>query len=178
VIVFQTITILTAQIIFILWIDLEIQMEAHKMTKKQQKAHSQRVQTTKELLLITVGFTWMWEMIEKKTSDEDKKTRDYTLAKHICNQLGYKIKAYRPLQNNVVDMWNDVRKEINEGEHNVFLAGLAMLSVHMEVKRKNINVGLDKEIIELQELAYEFFDAESINNAADWAEEVKAALKI
>ena len=148
------------------------------MTKKQQKEHIQKVQTLKEMVLITVGFQLVWEMIETKTSEKDRQSRDYTLAKHICNQLAYRIKTYRSLQKEMIDLWDKTREQLTDGEHNPFLAGLAMLATHMEIKNKRINIGLNREIIELQDLAFEFFDSEAINKSADWAEQAKKVLKV
>jgi len=147
------------------------------MTKKQQKAHRQKTQTLKELVLVTVSFQYLWENIAK-LDEEDKKTRDYKLTAHICNQLAYRIKTYKPLHSEVIDLWQTTDIKDDNNEHNPFLAGLALLGVHMEASSKRINVGLDKEIIELQDLAYEFFKADDINKVADWAEGIKEALEL
>lgn len=148
------------------------------MSKKQQKAQQKKVKTIKELVLLTPSFQFIWEAINEKTSKEDRETRDYRLAKHICNQLAYRIKAYRSIQKETIDLWNSTKTNIVDGQHNPFLAGLSLLAAHMEVKQKNISIGLDSEIVELQELAYEFFTQDAINEAAEWAENIKKELKI
>lgn len=148
------------------------------MSKKSQKQQQQKMQTMKELVLLTVAFQFMWEQITKNTTESDRQTRDYFLSRHICDQLSYRIKAYRTLQKETIDLWNSTKSNAAEGEHNPFLAGLSMLAVHMEVKNKKINIGLNKEIVELQELCYEFFEVDAINSCADWAENIRQELKI
>jgi len=146
------------------------------MTKNQLKAHNKKLQTIKELTLLIPAFSFLWESIEK-ASDEDKNTVDYKITKHICNQLAFRIKPYRQIQQQIIDNWRNIRDEVVEAEHSVFLAGLALLGTHMEIKNKYVNVGLNNEIMELQELAYGFFEAQQINETAEWSEQIKKVLK-
>lgn len=141
------------------------------MTKKQLKRQSEKERAVKELTLLLPAFSFMWESIKEGSDEADKGTRDYFLAKQICSVMSTRLMVYRMSQKDALDRWTELTKDAPELKLSVFLCGLALLSTHLELKNKAVNIGLNNEIVELQELCFEFFDTEQINKAFEWAEE-------
>ena len=148
------------------------------MNKKQQKRYNEKVRIIKELAIIVPAFSFMHEEINKGTKGEDKNLRDYKLATQICRELAFRIKPYNSIMKGGVDMWQKINDNLEREEHNLFLMGLSLLSAHMELSNKKINIGLSNEIVEMQELCFEFFSSEQINNAADFADKIVSELKL
>ena len=133
------------------------------MNKKKLKQEKAKEQTIKELVLLLPAFQYMYRRLEDATSESDRQTKDYEIARLITRAMARRIVAYKSLQHEAIKRWNVIEKEKGDDDYNVFLLGMSLLSSHMEVKQKKISIGLDSEIMQLQDLCYEFFDAKQIN---------------
>jgi len=130
-------------------------------------------QTEKELTMLLPSFQY----IHKQIKDiEDKSSRDYELAKTIHRTLARRILMYKKLQPIAIEEWNNIESKQEPKEYNVMLLGMSLLAAHMEVSRKKIVLGLDNEIIELQDLMYSFFEVDQIDDTARYAETVREEL--
>ena len=140
------------------------------MTKKQLKRLNEKERTINELALLLPAFDFMFGAMKKGLGEDDEPSRDYMLARQICSILSARLMVYKPLQQQAIDKWNDTT-DTHDVKLNLFLCGLSLLSTHMEVKNKRVNIGLNNEIVELQELCFEFFDTDKINESLEWAED-------
>lgn len=144
-------------------------------SKKQLKRALVRDQTVRELVLLLPAFSYMYRQVEDNTSD--KESRDYVLAKRITKVMAKRIIYYKPLQQEALDKWNELENTLGKDEEfNVFLLGISLLGVHMEVTRKKVIISMTDDILELQDLCYEFFDKDKINRTAEYAEKIRDKL--
>lgn len=127
-------------------------------------------QIIKELALLMPAFTFIFESITKHTTAEDRETRDYELAKRISRTIATRLLAYQNIQKDALEKWKKVESELGEAEYNTFLLGLSLLARHSEVKRKMVYLGLDTDIVELQDLCFEFYTTDAINNTSNYAD--------
>lgn len=145
------------------------------MNKKLLKRQVKKERTIKELALILSAFSFMFEALSKNADDEDRGTDIYRLSKYVCSQLAQRIKTYGKLQRLAIDKWNDL-ESLKNSNHNLFLSGVSLLASHAELKGKNINTNLNKEIEKIQNHCYLYFDCNEINDTLDWADSARIKL--
>ena len=122
-----------------------------------------------ELTLIIPAFNYLRNSIVELSTD-DKESRDFELTKRITKILARRIISYKHLQQQAVDEWNRIDQESSQDEYNVFMLGLMLLSKHEEVRGKKISLGVTSDVLELQDLAFAYFEVAEINRTADYVD--------
>ena len=141
------------------------------MSKAKQKRAKYKEQAIKELVVLLPAYTYMQTQLAKQ-DEAEKKAYDYILAKRITSSMLTKIIIFKDVHQKAINKFNKLEEKFRENKINVFLLGLSLLAKHMEVKNKAINIGLSSEIVELQELCYEFFEPKEINRIADYTDKL------
>ena len=139
------------------------------MSKKKRK---QDPQIVRELSLILVGFTYLWDRIQN--TDKEDKTRDVELARALCRKSGFIIKRFtiatqqkaldlnskaQHLANQDYNRYKGIEPVDTETQVNVFSLGLALFGQYHEIKNKKIHLGMLDELIDLQD-----YGEKNVNN--------------
>jgi len=132
------------------------------MSKKNKR--KQDPQIIRELSLILVGFTYLWDRIQN--TDKEDKSRDVELARALCMKSGFIIRRFTiDSQQKALDLNTQAQHLANqdynkamgiepidtETKVNVFSLGLALFGQYHEIKNKKIHLGMLNELIDLQD---------------------------
>lgn len=141
--------------------------------KKQRKKQAKRVMF--ELSLLLPSFSYMSFNL-KNIKDININDRDVVLTKKIIERLGLVLFPYKDKHLKAVSKNNFILKKIDTQDINTFLFGVSLMAEHLECEDNIIKVGMQDELIELQDIILGFLDDAVIKKTFDTASDFKIFL--
>ena len=124
-----------------------------------------------ELALIMTAFSYLKNQIEMVNDPKEKETKSYKQTQHFVNRSFVIISTYRRIHQKALKISDLVLATLPDTTSvSVYVAGLELLAQHATIKGKRFSIGGVDDIIELQETAMKWVDADIYEDSIVFSE--------